>query len=119
MIEAFAPYVIYAVWFAACGAVLRPLSRLYISSLIVVGRFGFPWKVLASSALWLLFSVIVVLPLFSGLAYGARYRTELHEWPILIWFLCCYVGSLVPVYKSIKGELPRLQVAGFFKDWSL
>jgi hypothetical protein len=117
MIEALAPYVMSAKWFAAWGVVLHPVSRLYISSLIVVGRFGFLWKVLAGSALWLLASVIGVLPLFCGLVYGARYRAELREWRALIWFMCCYVVSLVPVYKRIKGELPRLQAAGFFRDW--
>ena len=117
MIEALAPYVISAMWFAACGAVLHPLSRVYVSLLIAVGWVTFLWKVLAGSALWLLFSVIILLPLFCGLVYGMRYRAELREWPALIWFMCCYVVSLVPMYKSIKGELPRLQIAGFLRDW--
>jgi hypothetical protein len=115
MIEAFAPYIISAMWFTACGVALHPLSRLYVSSLDVVGRLRFLWRVLADSALWLLFSVIGLLSFYCGAVYGARYRTERREWPVFIWFLYCYVVSLVPVYKNIKGELPRLQTAGFFR----
>jgi hypothetical protein len=117
MIEAFAPYVISAMWCVVCGVVFQPLSKWYVSSLISVGRFRFPWKTLASSSLWLLFSVTIVLPIFCGVVYGTRYRTELCELPIFIWFLCCYVVSLVPVQKSITSELPRLRAAGFFLDW--
>jgi hypothetical protein len=113
MIEAFAPYVISAMWFTACGVALLPLSRLYVSSLVVVGRLRFLWRVLAGSALWLLFSAIGLLPLFCGAVFGARNRTERREWPVFIWFLCCYVVSLVPVYKKIKGELPGFRLPDF------
>jgi hypothetical protein len=116
MIEALRPYLAAALWFAVCGAVLYPLSLLYVRFLVVVGHFEKPWKSVGAYLLWLSFSVALLFPLVGGVVLARRYSPQLAEWPALLWLGVCYLGSAVPVYGTVCRNLPKLRAMGFFRE---
>lgn len=117
MIEEVLPFLASAVWWGLWAAVFLPLSRMYIGLLLHVGEFAWPWRYVCGAAVWVMFSLLVVVPLLGGIGFGVRYRPEFREAPALIWYGCCFVVALIPIHNSIKNELPRLRAKGMFLDW--
>lgn len=112
-----APFLAIAAWFLVCGFPLAFISRAYVKALLIVGSFRATAKIFCASILWLAFALIVLLPLFGGITLMNHFSCAPDEWPIFVWFLICYVASLVPIYKAINSKhLPALQSMGFFKE---
>ena len=117
MIEDVLPFLASAVWWGLWAAVFLPLSRMYVGLLLHVGEFAWLWRYVCGAAVWIMFSLLVAVPLLGGIGFAVRYRPEFCEAPALIWYGCCFVVAIIPVHNSIRNELPRLRAKGMFLDW--
>jgi len=68
MIEEVLPFLASAVWWGLWAAVFLPLSRTYVGLLLHIGEFAWPWRYVCGAAVWIMFSLLLTVPLVGGLA---------------------------------------------------
>lgn len=109
-------WILTAIYFLLCSAVLWLGFWLYGNALTHLGKAGSVTKNLGGFVVYVLFACVLVAPLFIAFSFMEDWRESFNLYPLyMIYFLLLFLLAAVPGGLYFKKHfLNRLKELGYF-----